>query len=251
MSALVLDHVSAGLGGRRVLDDVSLTVAPGELTALTGPNGAGKTSLLKAALGLIGISAGYVSLSGAPLAGLGVRERARRASWLAQERASAWAISGADLVSLGRFAVSGGLPYARLARPDREAVDEALARTGACELAARSVHTLSGGEAARLHLARALAARAPLLLADEPGAGLDPRHQIEAMEILRAEAARGAGVLVVLHDLEAARRFADRAAVMDQGRIVALGAPGEVLDDELLARVFAVRRAPGGGFERA
>lgn len=246
MSALSLQNASVRLGGRLVLDGFSLDLQPGELVALLGPNGAGKSTAIKAALGLLALEAGEARLGNGPIHALGAKERGRRASYLPQTRRAIWSIEARDLVALGRFAY-GSAPYERLGPQDRYAVDTALARTDAAALARRSVDTLSGGEQARVHLARALAAGAPALLADEPAAALDPRHQYEAMAVLKAEAEAGRGVLVALHDLHAARRWADRVVVLDAGRIAAEGVPGEALSEDILARVFGVRET-GDGF---
>lgn len=245
MSVLSLDSAGVRLGGHRVLDAVSLDVHPGELVALLGPNGSGKSTTIKAALGLLPLEAGAARLGGDEVHGLGPRERGRRASYLPQTRRAVWSIEARDLVALGRFAY-GSAPYARLAEADRATVDHALKRCDAGELARRGVDTLSGGEQARVHLARSLAAGAPLLAADEPAAALDPRHQYEAMAVLKAEAEAGRGVLVALHDLHAARRWADRAVVLDRGRIAAQGVPGEALNAEVLANVFGVRETQAG-----
>ncbi|TGY90596.1 ABC transporter ATP-binding protein [Marinicauda algicola] len=245
MSAASLQDARVRLAGRLVLDQVSLCLEPGELVALLGPNGSGKSTTIKAALGLLPLEAGEARLGDVPLRALGPRERGRRASYLPQTRRAVWSIEARDLVALGRFAY-GSAPYERLSPADRAAVDEALERCDAADLARRGVDTLSGGEQARVHLARALAAGAPALLADEPAAALDPRHQYEAMALLRAEADSGRGVLVALHDLHAARRWADRVVVLDAGRIAAQGAPGEALDAGVLAQVFGVREGEGG-----
>jgi iron complex transport system ATP-binding protein len=247
MSALVLHDLQVTLSGRVVVSRVRLTVEPGEMVALVGPNGAGKSSLLKAALALVQAS-GSVRLSGDALEELSPVQRARRAAYLPQERVAAWSISGADLAALGRFAF-GSQAYDQLNGRDRAAVDRALERSDAKHLKDRRLDTLSGGEQSRLHLARALAAEAPLLLADEPGAALDPRHQLDAMAVLRGEAGRGAAVVAALHDLALAERFASRIVVMDDGRIVADAPAGEALTEEILRTVFRVARRPAGGFD--
>ncbi len=250
MSALILENVSVLLGHREALSDVSLTLNPGEVVALVGPNGAGKTTLLRAALALVPAT-GNIRMAGDPLAKLAPAERARRASYLAQERTLAWSLSGADLVALGRFAWGGGRAYDQLETIDRQAVDLALEKADATALKHRPVQALSGGEQARLHLARLLASGAPTLIADEPAAALDPRHQLDALQALKAEARDGKTVLVALHDLLLAERVADRIAVLDQGRLVAIGAADTALTDACLADVFAIKRRADGGFDRA
>ena len=176
---------------------------------------------------------------------LTTRERARLAGYLPQSRSSAWAIRGHDLVALGRFAW-GGRPFERLAAPERAIVERAIARVDASAYAHRPVTELSGGERARLHLARALAAQAPLLMLDEPASALDPRHQIEAMTLLSEEAASGRAVLVALHDLAAAKRWCGRVVVLDGGKIAADGPPGQALRPEILKSVFGVAEGSGG-----
>lgn len=251
MSLLALDQVSVSLGARKALDGVTLTLQPGEMVALVGPNGAGKTTLMRAALGLIAPSAGAVSLGGDAVGALSPEARARRAAYLAQERAVAWSLTGADLAALGRFAWGGGQAYDALDPDGRAAVDFALDAADATALKDRPVHQLSGGEQARLHLARLLAAPAPLLLADEPVAGLDPRHQLDALSALKAQTACGAAILVSLHDLTLAERFADRISVLQAGRLAALGPAQNVLDDAVLKQVFGVTRRSDGGFDQA
>lgn len=248
MSAhLSLRAASAGHDGRTVLEGINLDLLPGELVCLVGPNGAGKSTLLKLAAGILPAQAGSVHLGGEDIAGLEVRDRARRMAWLAQERSAAWALRGVDIVALGRFALEGQ-PYERLPEPARQQVEAAIARCGAASFAHRPVDRLSGGEKARLHLARVLAADAPLLLLDEPLNALDPRHQLDVMALLRAEADGGKGVLLALHDLAMARRHAGRVVVLDSGRIIADGPPDAALSPDILADVFAVRTAPDGGF---
>ncbi len=250
MSVLSLTDLSVQLGARQALEAVTLTVQPGECVALVGPNGAGKTTLLRAGLGLIPFT-GEATLSGDPVAPMPPAARARRAAYLAQERSIAWSLLGGDLVALGRYAWGGGRAYDELGAPDRAAVDTALERADATALRDRPVQQLSGGEQARLHLARLLASSAPLLVADEPAAALDPRHQLDALAALKAETENGSAVLVALHDLALAERFADRIAVLQAGRLVALGPAQSVLDDAVLKQVFGVTRRSDGGFDPA
>lgn len=226
MTAL-LTQATARMGGRAVLDDVDLGLNPGELVALCGPNGAGKTSVLRAALGLMRLEAGA-----APLAVLPDRARAERAAYLPQERRIAWNLPAVEVAALGAPFLSGEAALERA----REALDEA----GVGHLADRGVAEMSGGERARVLLARALASGAPLLLADEPAAGLDPDARLLVMERLRARASGERAVLVSLHDLGLAARFADRVMVMRHGRIAAEGAPMQALRPEILQTVFGL-----------
>ncbi len=229
-AALELKGVSAALGGRAVLSDVSTVIRPGTLTAVCGPNGAGKTTLLKAALGLLKPTAGTVLLDGHDPRALKPDERSRLCAYLPQERHVAWGLAARDLAALGAINEPP-----EVARTRAEA---ALERVGLSGLADRSVFEMSGGERARVLLARLLAQQAPLMALDEPIAGLDPEAQLATLEILKAEASAGAAVIVTLHDLCLAGRFADRVLVLDEGCLVADDLPYAALDREVLACVF-------------
>lgn len=231
MSAVwTLTDLSARHGRKMVLEAASLTVAAGEVVGVVGPNGAGKTSLLRAGLGLLPLGAGEVKLSGRALGGLKPDARARLVGYLPQDRRVAWNLSARMVAALGASDLADGAA-------DALALDR-LARVGAAELADRGVLDMSGGERARVLLARLLATRAPLLVADEPVAGLDPDAQLLTLDLLRAEAASGAGVVVTLHDLGLAARSCDRIVVVSHGRIVAEGAPREALSRLILGQVF-------------
>jgi len=229
-------------GGHRVLDSVDLAVPGGTLLALVGPNGAGKTTLLRAVAGLQPAD-GRIALLGADAAGLSRAERARRVAYLAQTRAVAWPIRARELVALGRLPHGGRIDA--LGDGDRRAVEDALRLTDVAAFAERPLDTLSGGERARVLLARALAQETPVLLVDEPAQALDPQHQLRIMEVLAARARAGTTVVAVLHDLALALRFADLVAVLDQGRAVAAGAPDTVLSEALIARVFGIEVLSG------
>ncbi len=233
--------VSVAMGGRLLLDRVDLALAPGEVTVLVGPNGAGKSTLLSVIAGGRRPSAGRVTLHGRALADWSPAERAARRAVLSQSVSLAFAFRVEEVVRLG-------LP-AGVARPTADRiVADALARVGLAGFAARDCTTLSGGEQQRAHLARALvqlaapgAARGPgYLLLDEPTTGLDLAHQLLVVEIARAHAAGGGGVLAVLHDLNLAALAADRVVALDRGRIVADGAPADVITDRLLADTYRV-----------
>jgi len=240
MSALALHNVSASYGGRIALEDVSLSFVPGRITGLIGPNGAGKTTLLRVALGFLPAASGTVTLLDRPLAEWSDDARARTIAYLPQSAESHWPLKAHRLVALGRMPHRAG--FAPLSATDLAIVSEALARCDASALADRRMDELSAGEKARVLLARALATAAPVLLVDEPAAHLDPAHQLQLMELLREEAARGTAVAVTLHDLPLASRFCDELVVLSKGRIAS---QGEALCDETLADVFgvAVKRA--------
>jgi iron complex transport system ATP-binding protein len=230
--ALKLSGASARVGGRLVLEGADLTVSPGEMVGVIGPNGAGKTTLLRAALGLQPLEAGIAELDGRGVMALTEVERARLAGYLPQERKAAWNLAAETAASLGQ-------PLA----PPAEALRTArvmLARVGLAGLERRGVLDMSGGERARVLLARLLATRAPLLVADEPAAGLDPDAQLMVLDILRQEARRGAAVVVTLHDLTLAARFCDRLVALQGGRVVIEGAPDKVLSPEGLRAVFGL-----------
>ncbi len=238
MAELVVSGLSVTVGAARLVENASLRLASGELVAVIGENGAGKSSLLSGIIGYQPLASGDVAVDGRPVRSMTASERARTISWLPQTVPLAWPIRVCDAVALGRFG-HGGVP-GRLSSADSVIVEHALARCDLLALAERSTATLSGGELARVHLARCVATRAPLLLADEPVAALDPRHQIAVMDMLRAMARGGAGVLIVLHDLALASRFADRLIAMKQGRIVADGPVTDVMTPEFLNQLFGV-----------
>lgn len=242
MSALLEAHdvsvsLGAGAARARVLEGASLALHGGAITAIIGPNGAGKSTLLACLAGLRAPDAGEVLLEGAPLAAMPARERARRIGFLPQVAEVNWDIDVATLVSLGRLPHQGRWGPGEA---DRAAVCRALEATDTARLAERVVASLSGGERARALLARVLAGEPHVLLADEPLANLDPRHQFESLALLRRIADAGAGVVLVLHDLAHALRIADRVVLMAEGRIVADDVPQAVLTPERIAEVYGV-----------
>ena len=233
------EGVGFAYGPRAIFEEVALAIRPGELVALCGPNGAGKSTLLRLLLGLHAPSAGQVRLAGAPVATLSRRQIARRAALLPQDAPIDLPLTVREAVGLGR------LPHLERFQPegaaDVEAVERALEATDTATLAARPVAELSGGERQRVHLARALAQEAPLLLLDEPIAGLDLAHQLQALDLLRTIVDGGRGALVALHDLSLAARRCDRMIFLAGGKIRADDAPAVVLTPETLAQVFGVR----------
>ena len=238
MTALSADHLNVALAGRPVLRDISLQLVSGHLVALVGPNGAGKTTLLRALAGLIP-SDGVIKVGGEALATLSLRERAKRFGYLPQGHMVHWPLPAPDIVALGRYP-HGATDPARLSPRDVEAVVRAMQAADVMEFAERRVTELSGGERSRVALARVFAGEAPIILADEPTASLDPRHQIDVMKGLRAAADRGVLVIVVTHDLGLAARFADHALVLSQGRLASQGAPADALSETVMADVFRI-----------
>ena len=232
MSLLSLSSLSVHRGNHPVVRDVSLTIEPGEVVGLIGPNGAGKTTLMRAALGLLPFT-GHSSLAELPH-----RARARAAAWLPQQREIAWPVSVETLVALGRTPyIAGGR---RLSASDRTAVAHAIERMELAPLAKRTATELSGGEQARALIARTLAQETPLIIADEPVAGLDPAHPISTMRVFRDLASSGRAIFVSLHDLGLAARYCTRIVLLHQGRVLASGSPRDVLTDDRMQTAFAV-----------
>ena len=230
--------LSVTLAGRLVLNDVSLALSSGHLVALVGPNGAGKTTLLRALAGLLP-SEGAIEVGGAALSSLTLRERARRFAYLPQGHIVHWPLPARDIVALGRYP-HGTTDPARLTPRDTEAVLRAMQATDVVEFSERRVTELSGGERSRVALARVLAVEASVILADEPTASLDPRHQFDVMKSLRASADKGVLVIVVTHDLGLAARFADTVLVLSDGRLASQGAPIEALSERIMGDVFRI-----------
>lgn len=244
MSMLSIENLTVSLAGRQVVNHVSLSVAKGSFTGLIGPNGAGKSTFLRACLGLVPAE-GTVRLDGRDLATLGATERAHALAYLPQERETAWAMSVEAVVALGR------LPHhARFAAPsarDRAAVEAALERMDLLAFRHRAVTSLSGGERARVLIARSLAQETPVLLADEPLAGLDPQHQIALMRLFRELAAEGRIVIASMHDLTLAARWCDRLLLLHDGHAHAEGTPDAVLTAQTLKDVYTVEAFIGAG----
>ncbi|MEV5377649.1 heme ABC transporter ATP-binding protein [Streptomyces nondiastaticus] len=226
--------LSVRLGGRAVLDGVDLGVAAGEVLALVGPNGAGKSTLLAALAHDLPAAAGEVRIDGEPAAAWSAAELALRRAVLPQAAELSFPFPVEDVVRMGRAPWAGTPAEGE----DDAAVREAMAAAEVTGFASRPFAALSGGERARVALARVLAQRTPLLLLDEPTAALDLRHQELVLRICRERAAAGAAVVVVLHDLGLAGAYADRIAVLHGGRIAAEGPPARVLEAELLTRVY-------------
>lgn len=232
--ALSAEQVSVNLGTAKILDGVSLTAHTGELLALVGPNGAGKSTLLAALAGDVSSYGGVIRLTGEELSHWSDTEAAMRRAVLLQRITLTFPFTVREVVAMGR---SPWLGTPREVDDDR-VIAETMALTDTAQFADRVFRSLSGGEQARVALARVLAQEASVLLLDEPTAALDLRHQELVLALARDRARDGEAVVVVLHDLNLAAAYADRVAVLDRGRIAAVGAPDDVLEPELLARVY-------------
>ena len=239
---LSVETLTVRLRTRTVLQDVSVALRPGRVTALLGPNGAGKSTLLKTMLALVPAASGRVMLDGGDVTALDPRARARALGYLPQTAELAWNIPARSLVELGRAAHRS--PFAGLSEADRMAIDDAMAATDTLAFATRLTGELSGGERARVLLARVLAGEPVWLLADEPLASLDPAHQVDMLDRLHRFAEGGRGVVVVLHDLSHAARVADDVVLLKTGSVLAAGSADEVLRPELLEQAYGI------GFER-
>lgn len=235
---LRLREVSIRLGGRPVVDRLSLDLQGGSLVAVVGPNGAGKTSILRALVGLLPHE-GAIEFDGVALDRIGRADRARAIAYLPQGHEAHWPLPAHDIVALGRIP-HGAADPTRLRPQDQAAVAAAMRLTDTTAFSERPVTALSGGERARVALARVFAVDAPVILADEPTAALDPRHQIDVMCALRRRADEGALVVAVTHDLGLAARFADAVTVLEAGRLAAYGPPAEALAPAVMSRVFGI-----------
>jgi iron complex transport system ATP-binding protein len=236
--ALCVSSLGVRLGSRDVLDSVSFELEAGEFVGLIGPNGVGKSTLLKAIMGFVARN-GTITRKGEALEALSPKERARSFSYLPQEREVSWPITVQSLVALGRAPHRRG--FAPLGDADWRIIESAIDIMDLDELRGRSAQELSGGERARALIARALAQDTPVLLADEPAAGLDPAHQISLMATFSQLAREGRTVLASLHELTLAGQWCDRLILLDGGCVVADGLPADVLTAENLAAVYRVR----------
>lgn len=231
---VTLDRHGGGGGTRRVLDEVDFEVRAGEVVALVGPNGAGKSTLLAVLAGELEPGQGSVELDGRPLDRWTPTDMARRRAVLPQSHSVGFPFTAAEVIAMGRA------PWQRTPRAesDHEIIAAAMAATDSTHLAGRAFPSLSGGERARVALARVLAQDTVTLLLDEPTAALDLGHQEAVLTLAAERAAAGAAVVVVLHDLASAAAYADRVAVLDAGRVAAAGPPREILTGELLSDVY-------------
>ncbi len=236
--------IAVRLAGRLVLNDVSIAIAPGDLVAVAGPNGAGKSTLLRALAGLTPVSAGEVRVDGGQLAKLRPSEIARRIAYLPQDRTVHWPIKASAVVALGRLPHGSG-PGRGESACDHDHIAAAMRATDTTELADRIISELSGGERARVLIARALAQDTGIILADEPAAGLDPAHALALFETFKRIAASGRAVVVALHDLSLALRYCPRTLLVKNGVIAAAGMTRDVLTEAQIANVYGVSAAVG------
>jgi iron complex transport system ATP-binding protein len=234
--ALEAREVSFRYAGPPVLDGVSLHVAAGEMLGVLGPNGSGKSTLLRLLSGVLRPERGEIRLHGRPLAAYRRAELGRALAVVPQDTVIAFPFSVAEVALMGRAPYRRGFAFE--SAQDVAVAHTAMRRTGVSELAARSIHELSGGERQRVVLARALAQEAHVLLLDEPAAHLDLRHQVELYELLRELLAEGAAVVSVLHDLNFAALYCDRVTLLKGGRLVATGAPAEVITRAAVREVY-------------
>lgn len=238
MTVLSVSNLSVELSGREILRDVTLDFTPGGIIGLIGPNGAGKSTLLKAMLGLIA-SRGEIAYGGAPLSAIGRTRLARIASFLPQDREIAWPLSVESIVALGRTPYLA--PMSGLTDRDREEIERAIEISDIAHLRTRTVSTLSGGERARVLMARVLAQATPVLIADEPIAALDPGHQIALLETFDELAKAGRTIIVSLHEVALAARWCSRLVLLGNGQVAADDTPENVLTPEIFADVYGVR----------
>ena len=231
-----LTSVGLALDGRAILKNVSLQVFPGEVLALVGPNGAGKSSLLSVMSGDVQATTGRALLQGRDVSKYRVDEAARQRSVLMQSNEVSFPFTVAEIVEMGRA------PWARTTSlaDDNKAIAEALEKADVEHLVERRFNQLSGGERARVSLARVLAQRTPVVLLDEPTAALDLKHQESVMKTVREIAGQGRAVVVVVHDLSVAAGYADRVAMVVEGKIAAVGSPREVITAKRVSEVYGV-----------
>lgn len=241
MSQICVENVSVDFDGAAILRDVSVRIQKGEFVALVGPNGAGKSSLMKCALGAITPNSGRARIGDEDAAMMDPTTRARLVAYLPQIRPAAWPVLVEDIVALGRYAYGATAAPAR--RENEDAIVAALSACGLDHLRGRRSDTLSGGELARVHCARAFAANAPFLFADEVTNSLDPAGQLDVMTLIRAQVDAGVGALAILHDINLAATFADRIVWMKSGQILADGPPRDTVSADTMSEIFGVDAA--------
>ena len=234
---LAATRVSRHIDSHVLLDDVSVEVEPGKILAIIGPNGSGKSTLLNALSGRMAVDGGVIELDGDDIKDLSVNAQARKRAYMSQSSAVTFEFTLLDIVMMGRHPHIG---HRAEGPADREIARKSLVKTDMLAFAKRLFMTLSGGEQARGHFARCLAQDPVYLLLDEPTASLDPLHKIGLLNAARELADKGVGIAIVLHDLNLVARYADRVAVLREGRVVHFGSAEKVMTSETLADVFGL-----------
>jgi len=235
--SLSLSNVYVSFSGKRILENISLDIAAGKIIGLIGPNGAGKSTLIRVLAGLQHVDAGQMTINNHPIKNIPQLELAKKITYLPQTAQCHWPMTVERVVMLGRH------PHEDIHRTDNvdmRAVEAAIKDADITHLIGRPVNELSGGERARVMLARALATQSDILLADEPIVSLDPRHQIEVMALLKLLAAQGKTIIVVLHELHLAMRYCDELIMLNDKQVVSKGVPSVVLTKENLHKVYGV-----------
>lgn len=238
-SLFQLAGVGFAASGRQIVHPLDLILSPGKVYGLVGPNGSGKSSLIKILARQQAASSGTTRLLGRPIEGYGDREFARHVAYMPQFTPPAEGMSVRELISLGRFPWHGAL--GRFGEEDSAKVEAAIDQTDLQQLAERMVDSLSGGERQRAWLAMMVAQDTECLLLDEPTSALDIAHQVEMLALIRKlSAERGACVIIVIHDINMAARFCDEIVALREGRVIAHGAPDDILDGEVLQRIYGL-----------
>ncbi len=238
MSILTVHKLSLSLATNSILRNISFSVSKGEFVGLIGPNGAGKSTLLKSIVGILAFESGQLSLNGQDLLSIDSADRARKIAYLAQGQVAHWPLTVERVVALGRFP---HIAYWQSpSAEDQKIIDQAMLSADVAQFRDHKISKLSGGERMRVLLARALAVRASLLLADEPISSLDPAHALNVIRLLRNSCDTGGTVISVLHDLTLAARFCHRLVLLDKGEVIATGKPSEVLTAENLKKVYNI-----------
>ncbi len=245
MKRLAAQQLSLSLGGQQILQSLSFELQSGEMLGLIGPNGAGKTTLLRLLAGLLSPDSGSITLDDLSYSRLSHQRRAKKIAYLAQSGTAHWPMSVERIVALGRLPHLSD--WQKPGDNDRRIIQQVIVQTDLRGFEQRQFDTLSGGECARVLLARALVAEPEILLADEPVAALDLTHQLEMMALLKQFCSRGGAVVVVLHDLRLAAHYCHRLQLLMHGRELANGSPAEVLSEPHIAQAFGIRLREGSG----
>jgi iron complex transport system ATP-binding protein len=248
MSLLIGKGLCVTRGQRPILKGVDITVQPGEMLGLIGPNGAGKSTLLRLLAGVMTPDTGKLSLDGTPMESVPRSVRAKRIAYLPQLSEIAWPMSVERIIELGR--IPHLEPWQDPGEEDRAVIDQVIGQTDLLAFRNRAFNTLSGGEQARVLLARAMVTQADILLADEPVSALDPAHQLDVMNLLRLHCERGHSVIVVLHDLSLAAHFCQRLQLIHQGLNLAEGDADTVLSKSCLREAYKIELIPSTSVEK-